>query len=164
LSSPRLALNGFAKNAGRRTRENTARRATMFEMIFEGLRKAQESSLQAQQEIFKQWTQGWTAAPGAGGGSSEWTRNLQKRTTELTLEMLNKHRESLDAAYRSGIQVIEQAFRLSEAETPEAARRMVEDLWRKLLEISKDQSENQFREVQKWAEKSFEMNQQNGGA
>jgi hypothetical protein len=136
----------------------------MFDMIFEGLRKAQESSLQAQQEIFKQWTQGWTAAPGAGGASAEWSRGFQKRTTDLTLEMLNKHREALDAAYRSGIQVIEQAFRLSEADSPDAARRMVEDLWRKLLEISKDQSETQFREVQKWAEKSFEMNHQNGGA
>ena len=136
----------------------------MFDMIFEGFRKAQESSLQAQQEIFKQWTQSWMASPSAASNSTEWGRNFQKRTMELTLEMLHKHREAIDATYKSGIQVIEQAFRLTDAKSPEDYRKVVEDLWRKMFEISKDQSEIQFREVQKWAEKSFEMNQQNGRA
>src|SRR5262245_27629914 len=100
---------------------------TMFEMLFETFRKASESSLEMQQEMFKQWTQQWVAVPsGAGAPSTEWGRNLQKRWAELTLETLNKHREALDSAYRSGIQVIEESFRTSEAKSSEDYRRMVE--------------------------------------
>jgi len=86
-----------------------------------------------------------------------WTRNFQKRWAELTVESLNKHRESLDSIYRSGIQLIEQTFRVSEAKTSDDYRRVVEDLWRKLLDVYKEQSESQVRDFQNWAAKSIEI-------
>ena len=130
----------------------------MIDQIFEGFRKASESSLQMQQEMFRQWTQQLQAVPeSAAGLSTEWGRTFQKRWLDLALELLHKHRESLDTTYKSGIQLVEQSFRLSEAKSSEDYRKTAEDLWRKLFETYKDQSEAQFRDFQTWAERSFEM-------
>jgi hypothetical protein len=129
----------------------------MFDLLFETFRKASESTMQMPLETYKNWTQQWLAAqPTAAGTSVEWTR-FQKRWIELTIESLHKHREALDSAYRSGIQVIEQAFRVSEAKSSDDYRRVAEDLWRKLLEIYKEQSESQVRDFQTWATKSIEF-------
>src|SRR5688572_4590464 len=81
----------------------------MFEQLMDSFRKTSESSMQMQQEMLTHWAQQWLAAPpNAAGVSAEWGRNLQKRWSELALEMLNKHREALDSSYKSGIQIIEQ--------------------------------------------------------
>ena len=126
----------------------------MFDQLFESFRKASESSLQAQQEMFKQWVQQWPSAPLTPTGvSPEWTTTLQKRWAEAATEGLNKHRELLDSAYKSGIQLIEQSFRVTDAKSPEEYRRLVEELWRKLSESLKDHSEAQFRAFQKATEK-----------
>jgi hypothetical protein len=130
----------------------------VFDQMFDSFRKASESSLHMQQEMFKQWAPQWPSMPlNAAGASAEWTRTLQKRWIEFMTDALNNQRESVDAMYKSGIQVIEQAFRLSEAKSPDDYRRMVEELWRKMFEISKNQSETQLREFQKGAEKWLEM-------
>ncbi len=130
----------------------------MFEQIFDSVRKASESSAQLQQEMLKQWTQHLMTAPQPGtGGVADWGKGLQRRWAELTLELLKKQRESTDAAYASGIQIIEQTFRVSEAKSADDYRAMIEDLWRKLFESFKDRSESQFRDFQKWSEKSAEV-------
>lgn len=129
----------------------------MFDQMFEDFYKASESSLQMQQEIFKHWTQQWLSAQ-PDGREGEF-RTFQKRWGEFTVEILNKHRESIETTYKAGIQLIEQAFRTSEAKSPEDYRRIVEDLWRQLLQTFRNQSETQLRDFQKWAEKSFEMAQ-----
>jgi hypothetical protein len=129
----------------------------MFEQIFDSVRKASEQSVQLQQEMLKQWTQQWMSIPNQPGGGTEWGRAFQKRWAELSLEILKKQRESLDAAYASGIQLIEQSFRASEAKSPDDYRQMMEDIWRKIFESFKDRSESQFRDFQKWSEKSAEI-------
>ncbi len=132
----------------------------MFDQMMDGFRKATESSLQIQQEVFKQWTQQWMSAqPNMNGGSAEWQRTIQKRWMELTVEMLNKHRTALDAMYASGIQAIEQSFRITDAKSSEDYRHIVDELWRKLFDTLKGQLENQFRDVQRWSEESFEIAQ-----
>ena len=131
----------------------------MFDQLFETFRKASESSLQAQQDMFKQWLQQWPSIPIAGtGGSTDWSE-AQKRWLESTREALNKHRAMLDSTYKSGIEVIEQTFRLSEARSPEDYRRLVEELWRKLSDTLKTQSESQFRDFQTTTEKWMETAQ-----
>jgi hypothetical protein len=130
----------------------------MFDHLFESYRKASESWLQMQQDTFRQLAQQWLSTPQAAtGASTEWNRNFQKRWLDLALDILEKHRESLDSMYKSGIQIIEQTFRVSEAKTSEEYRKIVEDLWRKLFETFKTQSETQFREFQGWAEKSMDI-------
>jgi len=132
----------------------------MFEQLFDSFRKASEATLQAQQDLFRQWTQKWPIASftNSNGSSSEWSE-VQKQWLDSTTEALNKHREALDSTYRSGIQLIEQSFGVSEARSPEDYRRMVEELWRKLSDTVKTQSETQFSGFRKATEKWIEMAQ-----
>jgi hypothetical protein len=137
----------------------------MIDQIIENFRRASESSLQMQQEAFKQLAQQWSGlAPGAPGASAEWSGNIHKRSIDLTIESLNRNCESLESMYRSGISVVEQALRVSEAKSPEDYRRMVDELWRKLFTTFKEQSEVQLREFRRWAETMFEMVPRPAGA
>jgi hypothetical protein len=136
----------------------------MIAQWLESFRKASEAALQAQQEIFKQWVQQWPSVPlSTSGSSSEWNETMRRRWAEAMTDALNKHRDVVDSTYRSGIQVIEQSFRVGEAKSPEEYRHMVEDLWRKLSDTFKSQSEAQFREFQSATEKWFEA-ARNGSA
>lgn len=130
----------------------------MFDQFFESFRKASESSLQAQQDLLKSWAQQWPSTPmTAAGMTNDWAE-VQKRWLEAATEALNKHRSMMDTTYKSGIELIEQAFRFTEARNPEDYRRMMEDLWRKLTDTFKAQSESQYREIQsateKWMDKA----------
>ena len=130
----------------------------MYDQMFETYRKTSESWLQMQQDMFKNVVQQWlSATPHTAGVASDWNRTFQKRWMELAVEILNKHRESIDAMYRSVIQLIEQSSRMSEAKSAEEYRRVVEEMWRKWFESVKTQSESQFRDVQNWAGRSLEI-------
>jgi hypothetical protein len=132
----------------------------MFAQLFDNFRKASEASLLAQQDIFKQWIRQWPSAGSmqtAANASREWTEAGHQRWLESATEALNKHRELLDSNYRSGIQVIDQTFRVTEAKSPEDYRRLVEELWSKLSETFKSQSEAQFREFQAATERWIEI-------
>jgi len=107
-----------------------------------------------QQEMFKQWTRLFAGTPVDAGAQGEWGRVSQKRWVDLAVEILNRHRETLDATYKSGIQIIEQTFQVAEAKTADDYRRMVEEIWRKLFDLQKSQSESQFRDFQTFYEKS----------
>lgn len=130
----------------------------MIDQVFEAYRKASESSMQAQQDLFTQWGQMWMPASGSGGGGTmEWTRTVQKRWLELVVEALGKHREAVDSTYRRIIEVAEQTLHLTEAKSPEEYRRIVDELGRKVIESFKAQTETQLRDFQSWAERSFEI-------
>jgi hypothetical protein len=134
----------------------------MFEQLIDGVRKASESSMQMQQELFRHWTRVLTTTVPPSGASvpSDLGRAQQRRWLELGIEMLHKHREALDATYRSGIQIIEQTLHLQDAKSSEDVRRTVEDLWRKLYDLQKEQAESQFRDFQGWYEKSAAIAQE----
>lgn len=130
----------------------------MIDMMFEAFRKASESTVQMPLEIYRGLTQQMLSThPMASGMSFDWARTLQRRWSELLVETLHKHRESLDATYRSGIQLIEQTFRVSDAKSTDEIRRMSEELWRKLLDVLKQQSESQVRDFQTWAARSIDI-------
>ena len=130
----------------------------MFDILFEAFRKASDSSVQMPMEIYKNWTkQMMSIQPNATGASLEWSKAFQKRWAEFAIESLHKHRESLDATFRSGIQVIEQTFRVSDAKSSEDYQRIGEELMKKLFEVVKEQSESQLRELQTLASKSIEF-------
>jgi hypothetical protein len=129
----------------------------MLDQLFELSRKAAESSLQMNQAMFKHLTQGLiSTTPPTPGISADWGGTARKRWIDLTVEALNKHRESLDSTYKASIQSMEQALRVADAKSPDDCVRGVEEVWRKLFETVKGQSEAQFRDFQAWAEKSFE--------
>ena len=128
-----------------------------LDQIFESFRRASVSSLQMQQELFKQWTQQWPSTPNMAGFSVDWVQKLQKRWLEFTTESLDRQREALDSLYKSIIQVVEQVSQLSESKTPEDYRRTTEELRHKMFETFKEQSDVQIREFQKSAEKWFDV-------
>jgi hypothetical protein len=132
----------------------------MYDQLFDAYRRASESWMQVQQDMLKTGAPPWMSAPNTAGGGDcggDWNRTLQKRCLELTVELLNRQRESLDTIYKSAIHLLEQASKISEARSPEEFRRLVEDAWRTWFESIKSQSETQFREAQTWAGKSLEL-------
>src|SRR5436305_979327 len=123
--------------------------------IIDSFRKVSESSLQMQQEMLKQWTERWAgSASQPQNAASEASQNVQKRWLSLGIELLNKHRASLDSTYAAGIQLIEQSFGAAGARSPEEHRRMTEELWRKLFETYRSQAEAQFEALKDWSTRS----------
>jgi hypothetical protein len=122
-------------------------------------RKASETSMHMQQEMLKKWMGQWpTMLPATDGTAwAEQAQTLQKRWLEGVTEVMNKHREKLDAQYKAGIAAIEDAFRLTEAKTPEDYRRMTEDLWKRSFETLKGSAETQIHDLRKAVEKWFEL-------
>jgi hypothetical protein len=121
----------------------------VIEQIFESFRKAAESSLQTQQDIFKQFSQQWPAGQlQAAGTTAGATEGLQKHLRLTMATALERDRELLDAAFSSGSELIEQTFQLYGARSPEDCRRVLEGAWRKLIERTKEQSDSQVRMLQ----------------
>jgi len=125
--------------------------------LLESFRKVSESSMQMQQEMLKHWTERWagsTSQPQTA--SSDGSQNVQKRWLALGVELLNKHRASLDSTYAAGIELIEESFGAAGARSPEEYRRMTEELWRKLFDTYRSQAEAQFEAFKDWSTRSTE--------
>ena len=58
----------------------------MLEQVFDNFRKATETTLQAQQDLFRQWMSQWPMLPLAptpsSSGMSEQARSFQKQWTD----------------------------------------------------------------------------------
>jgi hypothetical protein len=132
----------------------------MFEQLFEGFRKASESSILAQQEMLKQAVQQWpTASIGAASSAIEQNSSFQKRLIQSAVETWERHRELVDSTTRATLQFIEQSARISDAKSPDDYRRMLEELWRKMFDVLKVQSEAQFAELKKASQNFLEVAQ-----
>ena len=132
----------------------------MFDQLFDGFRKASESSIMAQQEMLKQWVQQWPSASlSAASTAIERNNSIQKLWVESAAEALNRQRELLNTTYRAGMNFVEQSARISDAKSPDDYRRMVEDLWRKMFESLKDQTEAQLQDLRKTSSAWIEVAQ-----
>jgi hypothetical protein len=132
----------------------------MFDQILETYRRATESSLLFQQMMLRNWTEQWPQAFGATPPQAslpEQVYSIQKKLGETITEMLNKHRETLDAQYRAGIAAIEDAFHVAEAKDPQQFRKLTEELWRHNYECLKSMAESQMRDIQAVTQKWFEL-------
>lgn len=125
----------------------------MFDQLFDSFRKTSESALQAQQDLMKRWMNAWPSLPGNTPAAADDFGGTQKRWLESMTEFLNMHRALIDSTYKSGIEVIESAFRVTEARSPEDYRRLMEEVWRKMSETIKSQSDLQLREFQSASDK-----------
>lgn len=134
----------------------------MFDQILDNYRKAAESTMQFQQNMMRGLTQQWPQMPGLGltNPGAAWIEQVhsaQSKWGETVIGMLDKHREALDAQYRAGIRLIEDAYRTGEAKDPEQFRRLTEELWRHSFEALKSVTEDQIRECQSVMKKWFEL-------
>lgn len=131
----------------------------MFDQILDTWRKATESTIQFQQDLYRQWVQvPGVLDLGAASGSSwaDQARATQKKWAETLTDLLTRHRETLDSQYRAGIRTIEDAFRVTEAKNPEQFRKLTEELWRQNLDYLKTVSESQLRIFQAAVERGIE--------
>lgn len=71
----------------------------MFEQVLDSVRKMSESTIQMQQEFYKQWmshlpTTAMMSPASTGGGVAEQAQSLQKRWMDSVTELMNKQREA----------------------------------------------------------------------
>lgn len=152
----------------------------MFDQMLDNFRKATESTLQLQQEMFRNWSTQWTQGMGAGSPTipgmpnmpnmpnmagmpnmtgamgNAWVdqiRAFQKTWVSNVTDMLEKHRKSLDTQYEAGIKTIEDAFKVGEARDPEQFKRLMEQMWRHSFDTLKTLSESQMKDIQAATEK-----------
>ena len=130
----------------------------MSDQMFDTFRKASESWVKMQQDLFHTGAPtSFFSTPQGTGAAPEWARNAQKKCIDLATEILERQRESVDALFKSSINLLQQTSQISEAKSSEDYRRAAEDLWRKWFESVKSHSETQFRDVQTFAGKSLEI-------
>jgi hypothetical protein len=135
----------------------------MFDQVVDTFRKAIDSSMQIQQEMFRQFVQQWSQVPGVPTPGSMLANNwadqvhtIQRKWAQTITDLLNRHREVLDAQYRAGIRTIEDAFRVGEAKNPEQFRKLTEELWRQTFDSMKTVIESQMLDLQTVTQKGLE--------
>jgi hypothetical protein len=137
----------------------------MFEQLLDSFRRASESTIQGQQQLFKQWLQQWPGAPSATSAAPfEWPQALHEQWLKSLGETLNRQRDLLESSYRKGAQLIEQASRTAEVKSPEDYRRLTEDLWRSFSETLKEQADANVRDFQKAAQRWVDVAPHAAGA
>ncbi len=128
----------------------------MYEQVFETFRKATESNVQMQQEMFKKWFGMWPGMPATLPAYGEKVKQFQKRWAESINETLQRQREFLETQFKVGLENIEKAFKLGEAKTSEELRTKTIDLWKSCFASLKQAYETQIRDFQagvdKWTE------------
>ncbi len=135
----------------------------MFEQIFDEYRKAVESSMRMQQEMYRQWMNGWPVKPPevaggpVGGEAGDRVATYQQQWSRKLAEAMDRHRESLNAQYAAGIEAIQSAFHTTEARTPEEYWRLTQEFWRKSIDSFKTAYEAQSKYLQSLAEMWIDM-------
>lgn len=125
----------------------------MFEQLLDDFRRATESTMRLQQQMLDYWTRQWgqMPAPGSPAAQTPWSdqfQAFQKQWSASVLDLLKKHRETLDAQYDAGLRTIEDAFKLGEARDPDQLRRLTESLWRHSFDALKTVAEEQVKELE----------------
>jgi hypothetical protein len=127
----------------------------MFEQVFENLRKATDSTIHMQQEMYQKWLGLWPVMPPSAPTFGEPAK-FQKKWMEIAADLLKKQRETLETQFSAGLKQIEEAFRLTEAKDPEEMRARTVELWQKSFEALRKLYEAQVRDFQgaitKWTE------------
>jgi len=126
----------------------------MFDQVFDSMRKAADSTIAMQQDLFNRWVGLWSGIPGVPSAGEP--QKLQKKWLEAVSEVVKTRRETMEAQFSAGMQNIEEAFRLAEAKDPEELRTKTVALWQKMFDCLRQTSEVQIRDFQtavaKWTE------------
>ena len=120
----------------------------MAEQVLDSVRKATESAIQAQQEMFRKWAGYWTGLPASPGAAGEQTQAVQKKWAEALRELFEKQREMLEAQFNAGLHMVEDALRVTQARDPEQFRARLIEYWQKSFESVRQLAEANLREFQ----------------
>jgi len=128
----------------------------MAEQVLENIRKMTESAFQAQQEVFRHWTDCWTGKAGFRTTSGEASQVFARKWTEACSDLLKKQRESLEVQFNSILKAIEAAFRVTQAKDPEQFLTKVIEFWQKSFESMGQVADANLRDFQvavaRWGE------------
>lgn len=128
----------------------------MLEQVQDTLRKATESTLQFQKELFRCWTQ-VPSTPAVDTGWTDQIQTFQKTLAQTITDALNKHRETVDTQYRAGVSTLQNAFRVGEAKDPVQFLKLIEEVWRQSVSCLKTVTEAQISEIQAAMAKGLEV-------
>src|SRR5262245_66373074 len=110
----------------------TEPQSKVLEGVFQNVRKAAETNLKMQQEIFQQWAHLWPV-PSAQSVWIEKARDFQKAFSSTVSELARKHRDVIDKQYEAAVESLEAGLRITEATNPEEYRRRCEEFCRETL-------------------------------
>jgi len=122
--------------------------ANVFEQAFDSLRKAAESGLEMQQELFKQWGATWPGISQPQNALVEKAQKFQKDWAKTVKEVLSRHREILDEQYELALESLDEAFRVGQASDPQEYAKRCESLCKKALQVMREVGELQVKETQ----------------
>jgi hypothetical protein len=127
----------------------------MFDPLFDSMRKATETTIHMQQEMFKKWFALW---PGMATPPfhPEQFQQCQKRWAETVNELIKQRRESTEVLFKAGLENIEMTFKLGEVKSVEELRGKTIELWQKYFDGLRQAYEAQVRDFQtamvRWGE------------
>ena len=128
----------------------------MFDQVFESVRKATETTVQMQQELFKKWVSLWPGTPPTPPAWAPQFEQFQKKWGEVVNELMTRQKEAVEFQFKAGMENIEKAFHVGEAKTTEELRARTVELWKKCFEGFQKTYEAQLKDfeaaMKKWAE------------
>jgi len=128
-----------------------------FDQVYDNFRKATESTLHMQQDLFRQWITFWPSFPKLQPPWFEQVQHFQKEWTQANAELTKKYLEAWDRQYKIGVESLEGALRLAEAKDPAEMRQQVLGLWQKSFDCLKDLAQAQVQNFQGGVEKWVDM-------
>jgi hypothetical protein len=120
----------------------------MFDQVFDSMRKATESTLQMQKELYARWASFWPGLPGLQPDWAAEAQKLQKRWAETVGELAKKQRASLEEQFQIGLRGLEGAFGVAEVKDVEDLRKKSLELWQKSFDCLRQMQEAQLRDFQ----------------
>jgi hypothetical protein len=128
----------------------------MFEPVLDSLKKATETTMQMQQEMFKKWAALWPGVPASAPAWGDQAQKFQKKWSEFIEETLKKQRESLEAQFAAGRRNLESALKMGQAKDVEELRAKTLEMWQQSFDTMRQLFEAQISEFQaavaKWTE------------
>lgn len=122
---------------------------SVYEQVFDNMRKAAESGLKMQQDMLQQWGTQWPGVPAAPQAMwMEKMREFQRQWANTISDLARRHRETMDRQYQVALESLEEALRIGEAGNPEEYRQRMEHFCRRALECVREVSEVQLKEFQ----------------
>jgi hypothetical protein len=133
-----------------------------FDQLFEMFRKATESTLEMQQNLFRQWTATWpgtfpSSLPKFQPSGVEQFQQFCKDWTQATTEMTRKNMEICESQYKAGLELLEAAFKPGEDKDPAKQGQKMTELWQRSFECFKNLAVMQMKNFQFAIEKWMEL-------
>jgi len=124
--------------------------------VFHNIRKAAETNVKMQQEMFQHWTHFWPVSTPQSVFVDK-IREFQKQCCNTVSDLARKHRDVIDKQYQAAVESLDAALRVIESTNPEEYRRRSEQLCRKTIDSMREISETALREFQDVSAKFMEL-------